>query len=498
MNIYELIESLIEYAFETGLLKDEDRVYSRNRIMDILDISEYPDGVKIDRKMSHVEILEAIIKWAHENNLIESTSSEYADVLDSRIMDSLMPRPSEVNREFWLKYESSVKEATGYYYALAENSHYIRTDRIAKNKSWSIDSEYGRVEISINLSKPEKDPKAIALASKKKSSKYPKCLLCRENEGYKGRVDHPGRANHRLVKMGINDEIWYLQYSPYVYFNEHSILLKEEHVPMKIDMETFKRLIGFLDILPHYFIGSNADLPIVGGSMLSHDHYQCGNYVFPMERARVISSLMADGIKLSVLKWPLSVIRISGKEKDKVVEWCEKLRSYWKNYSDEEKNIRAYTGQVEHNTITPIARKKDGDYQMDMVLRNNRTSEDHSYGIFHPHKDVHPVKKENIGLIEVMGLAILPSRLDSVMKKLESCLENGEFDHDDQALDGFERIYENIRANYEKGIGVSTIELIKLEIGNVFLKGLEDCGVYKDFSDMEKFLKDFLNGADGI
>ena len=400
-------------------------------------------------------------------------------------MACLIGRPSEIIREFKRLYDESPSKATDYYYNLSINSNYIRWDRVQKDLKWKSHTKYGDIDITINLSKPEKDPKAIAMAKNLKSSAYPSCLLCKENEGYAGRVNHPARGNHRIIPVELNKEKWFIQYSPYVYYNEHCIVLNGEHVPMKICKETFKRLLDFTGKFPHYIIGSNADLPIVGGSILSHDHFQGGKYEFAMAKAKVEEEFHVkgfEGVTLGRVKWPMSVVRISGPDKETLINLADYILKCWKKYSDESVNIEAFTGDVPHNTITPIARRRGDDYEIDLVLRNNRTSQEHPDGIFHPHQELHHIKKENIGLIEVMGLAVLPARLKTEIKELSYYLINkskiNELDnnaqlkkHKDWAL-VLAKKYSDINETNVDGI-------LRDEIGMIFSEVLEHSGVFK-------------------
>jgi UDPglucose--hexose-1-phosphate uridylyltransferase len=399
-------------------------------------------------------------------------------------MGCLMPRPSEVVSKFSELYLEDKKKATDYYYSLSRNSNYIRTDRVKKDLKWKTSTEYGEIDITINLSKPEKDPKAIAAAKDLPSSSYPKCLLCKENEGYAGRINHPARQNHRVIPITLNNEKWFFQYSPYVYYNEHCIIFKGEHEPMKISKETFVRLLDFTERFPHYFIGSNADLPIVGGSILSHDHFQGGNYEFAMANARVEKEFRVDkfkDVKVGRIKWPMSVIRLEGDNKKSVMEAAYYIHTKWRDYSDETVGILAYTDGIPHNTVTPIARMRLGKFQLDLVLRNNRTTEEYPHGIFHPHKELHHIKKENIGLIEVMGLAVLPARLKTELKDLEYYLVN----KDNIKNIGEEELVKHkewcmeIASKYDNINNSNVKEILQKEVGNKFSKVLEHAGVFK-------------------
>lgn len=484
VNISCEIEKLIEYGLYNNLIKPEDKIYTRNRILEVLALDEI-EYIELSKEVSInlEEILKNILEFAIEKGILENDSIDFKDLLDTKIMACLMPRPSEVINKFYSLYDEDKKKATEYYYNLSKASNYIRVDRIKKDQKWKVLTEYGDLDISINLSKPEKDPKVIAAAKNLPENSYPKCLLCVENEGYAGRLNHPARGNHRVIPLGLNDENWFLQYSPYVYYNEHCIVFKGKHEPMKISKDTFKRLLDFIEKVPHYFIGSNADLPIVGGSILTHDHFQGGNYEFAMAKAAVEKEFYIDSlsnVKVGKVKWPMSVIRVEGEDKVSILEAAMHIYESWKVYSDEIVNIYAYTADINHNTITPIARMKEGKFQLDLVLRNNITTEEHPDGLFHPHKELHHIKKENIGLIEVMGLAILPARLKEELKEVSNYiiktdsskeLSEGLLKHKEWILD--------IMNRYEK-ITISNIdEIIEKEVGIKFLTVLEHAGVFK-------------------
>ncbi len=487
MTLFEAIEGLTQYAIDANLIKELDRVYCRNRVFDTLNILSFESCDIIST--NHFDCLKVLVDYAASQRIIESNRPPYSDLFESQIMDIFMPKPSEVIEQFNLKMKVSPEEATDYYYDLSKKSHYIRLDRTSKNMLWQVESSYGEVDISINLSKPEKDPKAIAAALNKVENNYPKCLLCKENEGYSGHINHPGRHNHRIVPLMLQSEEWFLQYSPYAYFNEHSIVLKSEHENMVISHKTFSRLLDFLDLMPHYFIGSNADLPLVGGSLLTHDHYQCGKNEFAMEKATVVGAFTIDGVQVEHLNWPLSVLRISDKDRSKVETTACKMFDAWVGYEDKSLNIIPYTNEIRHNTVTPIARKKEGMYQLDLVLRNNRSDDKHPTGIFHPHPEVHPVKKENIGLIEVMGLAVLPSRLVEEMNMLTNYIVSNTPLTDNK----FEIILTKIEEKITSKDRDHVYETVRQVIGDVFVKGLEDSGVYKQneegFKGLAKFVK---------
>ena len=484
INIYLEIEKLLAFAESVKLIESEDVIYSRNNLLAVFGLDDCEEVTETFEIEKPYDILNRMCDWAAEKGLIENTFDE-RDLFDTKVMGELTPKPSEVIRKFKEDYEVSPETATDNYYAFSQNTNYIRVDRIAKNLHWLADTEYGNIEITVNLSKPEKDPRDIAKAKLAPQSSYPKCLLCKENEGYQGRMNHPARQNHRIIPVTLTNESWFLQYSPYVYYNEHCILFSGEHRPMKISRGSFERVLEFVDIFPHYFVGSNADLPIVGGSILSHDHFQGGHHDFPMAVAEAEETFTIKGfedVAVEKVKWPMSVIRLRGESKEKLVDLSDKILTAWRGYSDEKCEISAFTGDTPHNTITPIARKKNGSYEIDLVLRNNRTSEEYPLGIFHPHQELHHIKKENIGLIEVMGLAVLPGRLKEEMKILETLMieknavslirENEKVEKHADWCEEILKKYENITAENIENI-------IKVEIGIAFSKVLENAGVYK-------------------
>ena len=484
INIYLEIEKLLAFAESMKLIESEDVVYSKNNLLAVFGLDDCEEVTETFEIEKPYDILNRMCDWAAEKGLIENTFDE-RDLFDTKVMGELTPRPSEVIRKFKEDYKVSPETATDNYYAFSQNTNYIRVDRIAKNLHWLADTEYGNIEITVNLSKPEKDPRDIAKAKLAPQSSYPKCLLCKENEGYQGRMNHPARQNHRIIPVTLTNESWFLQYSPYVYYNEHCILFSGEHRPMKISRGSFERVLEFVDIFPHYFVGSNADLPIVGGSILSHDHFQGGHHDFPMAVAEAEETFTIKGfedVAVEKVKWPMSVIRLRGESKEKLVDLSDKILTAWRGYSDEKCEISAFTGDTPHNTITPIARKKNGSYEIDLVLRNNRTSEEYPLGIFHPHQELHHIKKENIGLIEVMGLAVLPGRLKEEMKILKTLMveknavslirENEKVEKHADWCEEILKKYENITAENIENI-------IKVEIGIAFSKVLENAGVYK-------------------
>lgn len=480
MDAYQAIQALLNSALSVELINPHDEIYARNQIMSLLDLNDFTLKEMEKTEITIPTLLEELLAYAIVQGIIANLDSE-KEILSSRIMNVLVPKPSEINKLFYEKYKTDPAVATQFFYDLSRNSNYIQTKSIAKNINYLISTVYGDLDITINLSKPEKDPKQIARERELKipSSNYPKCLLCIENEGYAGRIGHPARSNHRIIKMELTEEPWYFQYSPYVYYNEHCIVLSGEHRDMKIDRGTFARLLEFVEKFPAYFIGSNADLPIVGGSILSHDHYQGGNYEFAMARAEEDFSFSLSNypsIRATTLKWPLSVVRLRGKDREELVDAAEMILAAWKNYSDPEVNIEAYTGETRHNTITPIVRMRDELFEVDLVLRNNRTSDEHPLGIFHPHQDVHHIKKENIGLIEVMGLAVLPARLLMELKDIEKFLLDLSAEVKDYHLPWAKKLKEQ----YGKEITPETVEgIIRKEVGAKFVRVLEDAGVFK-------------------
>ena len=480
--IQQNIKKLVAYGLLTGLIEKEDEIYATNRLLELFGMDELEDGDDVSMTVEELEpVLKELLDYACEKGLIED-SIVYRDLFDTKIMGLLTPRPSEVIRTFREKYEKNPKEATDYFYKLSRDTDYIRRYRIAKDQKWISSTKYGDLDITINLSKPEKDPKAIAAAKNAKQGGYPKCLLCRENEGYAGRVNHPARQNHRIIPVTINGSQWGFQYSPYVYYNEHCIVFNYQHVPMKIDHAAFCKLFDFVKQFPHYFVGSNADLPIVGGSILSHDHFQGGHYEFAMARAKVERRFTAEGfedVAAGVVNWPMSVIRLNGKDSDRVIALADRILEKWREYTDESAFIYAYTDGEPHNTITPIARKRGEDFELDLVLRNNITTEEHPLGVYHPHARLHHIKKENIGLIEVMGLAVLPARLKEEMARLREAILTGADLRSDQVLAKHADWVEEFSPKYGK-IDASNIDgIIEKEIGLVFMEVLEDAGVYK-------------------
>ena len=479
-DINSLIAQLVQYGKEKGLVAKEDEIYTINRLLEILHLDEYKETV-CEEEMKLEDILAQIMDWAYENGVMQENSVVYRDLFDTKLMGALVPAPSVVIKKFRELYKESPKKATDFYYDFSCNTDYIRRYRIAKDRKWKAETEYGTLDITINLSKPEKDPKAIAAAKNAKQSAYPKCLLCKENEGYAGRIDHPARQSHRIMPVEIDGKPWGFQYSPYVYYNEHCILFNKEHTPMKIDESAFRKLLDFIRQFPHYFIGSNADLPIVGGSILSHDHFQGGHYEFAMAKAPVEKEVVIPGfedVKAGIVKWPMSVIRISGPDTERLIELADKILLKWRGYTDEEAFIFAETDGEPHNTITPIARKRGDLYEMDLVLRNNITTAEHPLGVYHPHAELHHIKKENIGLIEVMGLAVLPARLKGELEGLCKAIVAGADLRKDEILEKHADWVDELKEKYTF-TAENVEEILKKEIGIVFMKVLEHAGVYK-------------------
>ena len=480
------LNNLIAFALYHELITPEDKLWAANSLIGILGLNtfEFEDNAPENFPTSPDSILAKILDWAAENNLIENTETE-RDLLDTKLMGVFTPRPSDVIADFENRYKDSPVDATNYFYKLGISSNYIRSERTAKNICWKSATNFGELDITINMSKPEKDPRDIAKARAIKSSGYPKCLLCKENEGFYGHHGHPARQNIRLIPVNLNGRTWYFQYSPYSYYNEHCIVLDENHVPMLISRETFENLLAFITKFPHYFLGSNADLPIVGGSILSHDHYQGGRYVFAMDNAPVEKEykLSDPDIKAGRIKWPMSAIRLQSLKPEKLIPLAEKILSAWREWTDESVGILAYSDGEPHNTITPIARRKGEIYELDLVLRNNRTSEEHPLGIFHPHAEVHHIKKENIGLIEVMGLAVLPARLKSALERIAAAWSDNK-DSLPSELEAHEKWYKGLRAKYTGLTGDEKIKsMLRDEVGHVFAQVLTDSGVYKRDSE---------------
>lgn len=492
--IQEKILKLVNYGLTTGLVEKEDTIFTTNRLLELFQVDDIDDEVlqawqaaptpsREEAEGYLEELLGELLDYAYENGITTENSVVYRDLFDTKIMSMLMPRPSQVIKTFRDLYEKeSPVAATDYYYRTSCDSDYIRRYRIKKDLKWTTETEYGTLDITVNLSKPEKDPKAIAAAKLAKQSGYPKCLLCKENEGYAGRVNHPARQNHRIIPITINNSDWFFQYSPYVYYNEHCIVFNSQHTPMKIERATFGKLLDFVETFPHYFVGSNADLPIVGGSILSHDHFQGGHYEFAMAKAPIekeVSFVGFDDVKAGIVKWPMSVIRLDCPDKNRLIELADKILLAWRGYTDEAAFIFAETDGEPHNTITPIARKRGDVYELDLVLRNNITTEEHPLGVYHPHAKLHHIKKENIGLIEVMGLAVLPARLKDEIAGLADAIVNGKDLRADAELEKHADWVDEFKGNYDSITADNVNDILQKEIGLVFSEVLEDAGVYK-------------------
>ncbi len=494
MKIETYMDSLVSYAMNKGLTQPEDHTYLVNRLLEVLGMDAYEPSTE-PQSEDLEEILAGLLDYACQKGLCEDNIVA-RDLFDTKIMGILTPMPREVIAKFRELYAQDPVKATDWYYDFSCNTDYIRRYRIAKDMRWKYESDYGPIDITINLSKPEKDPKAIAAAKNAPQSAYPKCQLCPENEGYAGRMNHPARQNHRIIPITVDGSPWCLQYSPYVYYNEHCIVFNSQHIPMKIDRGAFRKLLDFVTAFPHYFVGSNADLPIVGGSILSHEHFQGGHYTFAMETAGIEKPLTFQGfedITAGIVKWPMSVIRLTGTDKDRLVELADKILVAWRGYTDEAATIFAETDGEPHNTITPIARRRGEAYELDLVLRNNLTTEEHPLGVFHPHADKHNIKKENIGLIEVMGLAVLPSRLKKELYDLADAIVKG------NALTGELEKHaawvDAIRSRREITAD-NAMDVLMEETGRVFSAVLEDAGVYKCTpAGREAFLRfvDYVN-----
>ena len=491
--ISNAIQQLVNYGLDTGLIQPDDAIYIRNQLLMTmqLDSFEEPEGdcYYIDLE----SILKTLVDDAVARGVCEDNSVA-RDLFDTRLMGVLTPRPSIVRANFWEKYEEEgPKAATDWFYSFSQDTDYIRRYRIKKDLKWVTQTPYGDLDITINLSKPEKDPKAIAAAKLAPQSAYPKCQLCQENEGYAGRMNHPARENHRIIPLTINDSDWNLQYSPYVYYNEHCIVFNSQHTPMKIDRATFRKLLDFVAQFPHYFVGSNADLPIVGGSILSHDHFQGGCYEFAMAKAPIEKPWSFPGypdVEAGIVRWPMSCIRLTSEDDSQLVDLADKILLAWRAYTDESCFVYAETDGEPHNTITPIARMRDGKFQLDLVLRNNITTPEHPLGVFHPHAELHHIKKENIGLIEVMGLAVLPSRLKDEMAKLKEFILAGKDPASDETLAKHADWVKAFLPRYSSVTEENVDHILQQEIGRVFVRVLEDAGVYKCTKEgREAFLK---------
>ena len=485
------IISLVDYALEKGLIEKEDYTFCVNRVLEVMGLNSIDPDAQAVKTDSLEEILSALIKDAVERGICDDNRTAY-DLFDTKLMGVFTPFPSTVRKTFAQLYSEDASKATDWYYNLSKATNYIRTQRVARDKKWTYDCDYGTLDITINLSKPEKDPRAIAAEKNAPQSNYPKCQLCAENEGYAGRMNHPARQNHRIIPVTINNSDWFFQYSPYVYYNEHCIVFNSAHTPMKIEKATFGKLLDFVKAFPHYFVGSNADLPIVGGSILSHDHFQGGNYEFTMAKAGIeqeIAFAGFDDVQAGIVKWPMSVIRLTGKDTDRLIELADKILLKWRDYTDEDAFVYAYTDGVPHNTITPIARKRGDKFELDLVLRNNITTEERPLGVYHPNPTLHHIKKENIGLIEVMGLAVLPGRLSRELESLKDAILAGSDIRADQVLEKHADWVDQLKAEYIF-TAENTEEILKQEVGKVFMQVLEDAGVYKCTEEGRKaFLK---------
>ncbi len=494
--IYSNINALVRYALDCNLIDINDKYYVINTLLDILNLDEFVETDDCP-ELSLEEILSNFLDFAVENGIIDDNITE-KDLFDTRIMSAVTPRPSEVISKFNGLYSESPEKATDYFYKLSCDCDYIRRYRIKKDMKWVYTCEYGNLDITINLSKPEKDPKAIAAAKNAKQSSYPKCMLCRENTGYRGRLNYPARQTLRTVPVLLDGVESSIQYSPYVYYNEHCIVFNNEHTPMKIDRKAFAKLLDFVSIYPHYFIGSNADLPIVGGSILTHDHFQGGHYTFAMEEAPIEKEYVFKGfedVKAGIVKWPMSVIRLNGTDKEQLLELSDKILTAWRGYTDKDAYVFAETNGIPHNTITPIARRRGENYEMDLVLRNNITTEEHPLGVYHPHSELHHIKKENIGLIEVMGLAVLPSRLKTELAILEECLVKGEDIRADEKIAIHADWADEIKAKYDSINESNVHEIVLKETGLVFKTVLEHAGVYKTDAEGRKHFMKFLDSV---
>lgn len=492
---FQNIKKLVTYGIQNGLLPESERIYTTNLLLDIFGEEQYKDSDIDSSKINLPEILSMLTDEAVRRNLIPD-SPTYRDLFDTKLMNCLLPRPSQIQNTFWDIYSNSKEAATDYYYKFSQDSNYIRRDRISRDRKWKIDSPYGKIDITINLSKPEKDPKAIAAAGKCHSEKYPKCQLCMENEGYAGRPDHPARQNHRIIPITLQGEKWGFQYSPYVYYNEHCIVFNGQHVPMKINQTTFEKLFDFLDLFPHYFLGSNADLPIVGGSILSHDHFQGGHYTFAMENAPIEKILHFKGfenVEAGIVHWPLSVIRLRSTDRKCLTDLATHILNFWRGYTDSSTMVFAETNNEAHNTITPIARMKGDAYELDLALRNNLTTEEYPLGLYHPHPEYHHIKKENIGLIEVMGLAVLPARLAKEMELVKEYILQGKNIQDNATIASHADWVDTFLPKYAFINADNISNILQNEIGIVFTHVLEDAGVYKCTPEGREAFSRFIN-----
>ena len=487
----ELISELVGYGIEKGLVEEDDKIYVINRLLELFRLDSYTQTDKAIRQLS--EILSDMTDYAAEHGFIPQNTNVYRDLFDTKIMGILTPAPSVVRAKFTDLYVKNPKKATDFYYQFSQDTNYIRKDRVARDKKWKADTQYGKIDITINLSKPEKDPRDIARAATQTKNDYPKCLLCAENEGYAGTLSHPARQNHRIIPLKLDGQDYYMQYSPYVYYNEHCIVFNAKHTPMKIDESAFRKLLDFVRQFPHYFVGSNADLPIVGGSILAHEHFQGGHYEFAMERAEIKQTLTILGfedVQAGIVNWPMSVVRIRHKEAERLVKLAAHILTAWRAYTDEDAFIYAQTDGEPHNTITPIARMRDGEFELDLVLRNNITTPEYPLGVYHPHQELHHIKKENIGLIEVMGLAVLPARLKGEMQRLGEYIISGKDIRADEELAKHADWVDEFLPKYDAITEDNVDEILQTEIGIVFKKVLEHAGVYKNTDEgMNAFMR---------
>lgn len=494
--VEQSIKKLVQYGLEKKLIEKEDTIYVTNRILNLLGIEEYNEPEEEFKNIELEEVLKELLDYAAVNGLLENDSVVYRDLFDAKLMNCMISKPSEIIRRFNNLYKESPMAATEFFYDFSKNTDYIRTYRVRKDMKWTVDTKYGELDITINLSKPEKDPKAIAAAKLAKQSGYPKCLLCMENEGYAGRVNHPARDNHRIIPITINNQQWGFQYSPYVYYNEHCIVFNGQHIPMKIEHESFVKLFDFVKLFPHYFLGSNADLPIVGGSILSHDHFQGGNYEFAMAKAPIERAFTVKGfedVEAGIVRWPLSVIRLKGKDSDRIIALADHILGNWRSYTDEAAFVYAETNGEPHNTITPIARIKNGLFELDLTLRNNITTDEHPMGVYHPHAELHHIKKENIGLIEVMGLAVLPARLKDEMEALKKAVLSKEDIRKNDMIEKHADWVDEFIVKYDEINEDNITDILQKEIGLVFEKVLEDAGVYKCTPEGREAFVRFIN-----
>lgn len=489
------IEKLLAYALEKELIQPCEKLWALNILLEVLELDSYTPSGKEVGEVDLPAVLDELMDDAYQRGVMKENSIVYRDLFDTKIMGALTPRPAQVIEKFQALRAEDPQKATNWYYQFSQDTNYIRRDRIDKDMQWKAPTEYGELDITINLSKPEKDPKAIAAARNLPASAYPRCQLCAENEGYAGRVNHPARQNHRIVPITINGSPWFLQYSPYVYYNEHCICLNSEHTPMKIDKACFGKLLDFVGQFPHYFVGSNADLPIVGGSILAHDHFQGGRYTFAMAKAPVEAPFTFPGyedVQAGIVKWPMSVVRLTCADPQRLIDLADHILTAWRGYTDEKALILAETDGEPHNTITPIARRRGEDYELDLVLRNNLTTEEHPLGVYHPHAELHHIKKENIGLIEVMGLAVLPARLKTELAAVAEKLAKGEDLRADPLTASHADWAEGFKGKYEITAD-NALDVVQKETGLVFAQVLEHAGVYKRNAEGKEAFLRFLN-----